>query len=270
LSSVLQIVASTAFGVTGGVLAGFIGIGGGTVLPPLLVFVLGFDQHRAQGISLAALVPPVGLPAVLAYRRSGVHVDVTLVTALVAGFASGAFGGAWLAHRLSSPALRWLFAGFLVVSALRAAARAPEPASPGSIPAGDEAEVSRPRPQEGVRDRVVLGVPIGAIAGVMSGLLGVGGAIVALPLLRSVGRLGRLEAQATTLAMMLPPIGLPAVYVYAKEQGGLPWELLIAVAVGFAGGAGVGGLFAGRVNARLATAIYAAFLVIMAAVLVIR
>lgn len=104
----------------------------------------------------------------------------------------------------------------------------------------------------------------------MSGLLGVGGGLVALPLLRKFGRLGRLEAQATTLAMMLPPVGLPAVYVYAKEQGGLPWELLGAVAVGFTLGAGVGARVAGRVTPRTATVVYAGFLALMALVLVIH
>ncbi|MBK6695956.1 MAG: hypothetical protein IPG50_27675 [Myxococcales bacterium] len=93
---------------------------------------------------------------------------------------------------------------------------------------------------------------------------------MALPLLKRFGRLSRLEAQATTLAMMLPPIGLPAVYVYAKEQGGLPWELLAAVAVGFSLGAGLGARVAGRVNARIATVVYAGFLVFMAFILVLR
>ena len=78
------------------------------------------------------------------------------------------------------------------------------------------------------------------------------------------------RATAVTLAMMLPPIGLPAVYVYAKEQGGLPWDLLGAVALGFALGAGVGARIAGRVNARTATILYAGFLAVMALALVIR
>ncbi len=118
--------------------------------------------------------------------------------------------------------------------------------------------------------RAWLGIPIGAAAGVMSGLLGVGGGLVALPLLRRFGGLGRLEAQATTLAMLLPPIGLPAVYMYAREEGGLPWALLAAVAMGFALGAGGGAYLAGRVNARAAAVVYASFLALMAIVLVLH
>lgn len=253
MSSTVEFFASGAFGIAAGVLSGFLGIGGGAILPPLLVFALGFEQHRAQGISLAALLPPVGLPAVLAYRRAGVRVDVTLVVTLILGFLGGAVGGAWLAHLVPSRELRWLFAAFLAFSAWRSLTKA----------RGGAGDPASPQP----RARAWLGVPIGAIAGIMSGLLGVGGALVALPLLHRFGRLGRLEAQATTLAMMLPPIGLPAVFMYAREQGGLPWPLLGAVGVGFALGAGGGARLAGSVNARSATLVYAGFLALTAVVL---
>ncbi len=255
MSSPFELIASGAFGVASGVLAGFLGIGGGAILPPLLVFALGIEQHRAQGISLAALLPPVGLPAVLAYRKSGVRVSTHLVLMLIVGFVVGVLGGAWLAHRLPSRELRWAFAAFLALSAWRAVV--------GKAPSDADASHGAPAPRW-------LGIPVGALAGIMSGLLGVGGGLVALPLLKRFGRLSRLEAQATTLAMMLPPIGLPAVYVYAKEQGGLPWELLAAVAVGFSLGAGLGARVAGRVNARIATVVYAGFLVFMAFILVLR
>ncbi len=255
MSPTFDLLASSTFGVLAGVLSGFLGIGGGAILSPLLVFTLGLDQHRAQGISLAALVPPVGLPAVLAYRRVGVRIDVKLVVALVLGFLGGGLGGAWLAHRLPSRELTWAFALFLVVSAWRALAEPPPPPH-ASFP-----------PRRAAR---WVGIPIGAAAGVMSGLLGVGGGLVALPLLRKVARLGRLEAQATTLAMLLPPIGLPAVYVYAREQGGLPWDLLAVVGLGFALGAGVGAALAGRVEARIATRVYVGFLGVAALMLVLR
>lgn len=253
MSSPFEIVASGIFGLIAGTLAGFLGIGGGAILSPLLVFALGTEQHRAQGISLAALLPPVGLPAVLAYRRSGIRIEVRLVGLLVLGFVGGAAGGAWLAHRVPSRELRWGFAAFLAVSAWRAAtAKRPDEAPPATPVSG------------------WVGPPIGFAAGVMSGLLGVGGGLVALPLLRRYARLGRLQAQATTLAMMLPPIGLPAVYVYAREQQGLPWELLGAVAIGFASGASVGARLAGRVNVRIATAVYAGFLSVVALLLVLH
>lgn len=249
------VVASGAFGAAAGTLAGFLGIGGGAILPPLLVFVLGIEQHVAQGISLAALVPPVGLPAVLAYRRAGVRVDVRRVAFLVLGFVFGGVLGAWLSHRVSSGALRLAFAGFLAVSAYRALAK-----REGDVDI--HADCTRSAPW--------IGVLIGLSAGVLSGLLGVGGGLVALPLLRHVAKLGRLEAQATTLAMMLLPIGLPAVFVYARTAGDFPWTLLVAVGVGFAGGAGLGGRLAGRVAARHASFVYASLLGVLAILLIAR
>lgn len=253
----MEVIASGAFGLVAGTLAGFLGVGGGAVLAPLLGFALGIDQHRAQGISLAALLPPVGLPAVLAYRRAGVRILPRLVLGLVIGFASGAYVGAFVAHRIPARELRWGFAVFLLVSAWLALARLRRPAAASCADAP-----GLPSPW--------LGLPIGVASGAMSGLLGIGGALVAIPLLRRLARLGRLEAQATTLAMMLPPIGLPAVYVYAREQGGLPWALLLAVMAGFAAGAGLGARLAGRVNERLATYLCAGFIGLLAVALVTR
>lgn len=253
--STFDVIASGGFGLVAGTLSGFLGIGGGALLPPLLVFTLGIEQHRAQGISLAALLPPVGLPAVLAYRKSGVRMLVPLVAALAVGFASGAYGGAWLAHRIPSRELRWSFAAFLIVAAWNALSRARDLASGEERPGAPSAW---------------LGLPIGIAAGAMSGLLGIGGGLVAVPLLRRVARLGRLEATATTLAMMLPPIALPAVFVYAREQGGLPWSMLVAVSVGFAAGGAIGARLSGRVNERVATYLYAGILVVMAVLLVAR
>lgn len=262
MTSTLELILTGAFGVLAGTLSGFLGIGGGAVLAPLLVLAFHTEQHRAQGISLAALVPPVGLPAVLTYRRAGVPVRPRLVVFLVLGFLGGAAAGAYLAHRVPTRELGWLFAAFLGVSAIRAVMAARTGAKAASASLSDiDASIPVPAP---------IGVGIGLAAGTMSGLLGVGGGLVALPLLRRFAKLGRLEAQATTLAMLLPPIGLPAVFVYAREQGGLPWLQLAAVGVGFAAGAALGAYGAGRVPERMANRAYAAFLAIMAVVLVAR
>ena len=263
MAPTFELLVCGAFGLVAGTLSGFLGIGGGAVLSPLLVFTLGIEQHRAQGISLAALLPPVGLPAVLAYRRSGVRILVPLVVALVCSFALGGLGGAWLAHRIPSRELRWSFAAFLMFAAISAVfSRAPDVAAPGAAAAPNASTADAPSPW--------LGVPIGLAAGMMSGLLGIGGGLVAMPLLRKVVRLTRLEATATTLAMMLPPIGLPAVLVYAREQGGLPWLMLGAVMVGFAVGGGLGARVSGRMNERIATYVYAGLIALMAIVMITR
>jgi uncharacterized membrane protein YfcA len=251
----VQIVASSLFAMLAGALSGFLGIGGGAILPALLVLVLGFEQHRAQAISLAALLPPVGLPALLAYRRAGVVLHGGTVLSLIVGSVGGGLAGAWLTQRIPGEDLRWALAAFLALAAWRAIRPAPP-----------EQRAAEPDRSSSAAARIALGV--GALAGAASGLLGVGGGIVALPLLQRFGGLNRLEAQAATLAMTLAPIGLPAVYAYAP--GGLPWPLLLAVAMGFSIGAGLGALGVGRVQPRVAARLYAGLLASVALALTLR
>ncbi len=98
-----------------GVVSGMLGIGGGVLVIPALVLLFGFAQPRAVGTSLAMLLPPIGVFAVLRYWRAG-SVDWSAALTLAAGFALGAFGGAWLATRgvISERALRLFFVGFLL------------------------------------------------------------------------------------------------------------------------------------------------------------
>jgi uncharacterized membrane protein YfcA len=253
MSPVFQAIFGFLCGCFIGVLSGFLGIGGGGILAPMLVFGLGYSQHRAQGVSLAALLPPVGLPAVLSYRRSGTPISTKLVVLLIAGFLGGGFVGAVVAHRIPATQLRRLFATFLLLSALRALAG----------PKVDDADANSPPSAS----RLLTGLPIGLAAGVLSGLLGLGGGIVTLPLLERWTKLSRLQAQATTLAMMLPPIALPAVLVYAREQEGIPVRVAAALATGFAAGGALGATCAKRATPKMATRVYVALMVVVAAVL---
>jgi uncharacterized protein len=95
-----------------GVLGGMFGVGGGILLVPLLVLLFHFEQHRAQGTSLVALVPPTGLFAFLEYHRAG-YVDWTVGLLLVPGVFLGGIAGSRLAQLLSPVWMRRVFAGFL-------------------------------------------------------------------------------------------------------------------------------------------------------------
>ena len=88
-----------------GVAGGLFGVGGGVLLVPLLVLVFGFEQHRAQGTSLVALVPPTGLLAFLNYASAG-KVDWTVGLWIMPGVFFGAMAGTRLAQELSSERLR--------------------------------------------------------------------------------------------------------------------------------------------------------------------
>jgi hypothetical protein len=101
-------------GIVSGLAAGLFGIGGGLVVVPALTLLAGFSQQKAVGTSLAVLLPPVGLAAVLQYYRQG---DVDLKGAL--WVAAGLFAGAWLGAMLSLRAgdarMRLLFGLFMIV-----------------------------------------------------------------------------------------------------------------------------------------------------------
>ncbi len=101
-------------GVASGVASGFFGIGGGVLIVPGLVYLVGFSQHRATGTSLAVLLPPTGLAAVLEYYRHG---NVDLRAAILVAFALfvGAGVGAVFANQLSGPYLRLGFGLFIVL-----------------------------------------------------------------------------------------------------------------------------------------------------------
>jgi uncharacterized membrane protein YfcA len=105
-------------GVFVGAVSGLIGIGGGVVLVPLLVFLFKTPQHLAQGTSLAMLLPPIGVLAVYGYYKRG-QVDVRMAALLCVGFVLGGLLGAKLAGMLSPLALRRVFGAALFAVSVR-------------------------------------------------------------------------------------------------------------------------------------------------------
>jgi uncharacterized membrane protein YfcA len=96
-------------GLAGGIASGLFGIGGGTIMVPILGLLLGFAQHRAQGTSLVALIPPTGLLAVWAYGKAG-YVDWRTGLLLVPGIFLGGIAGARIATHIPSVSMRKTFA----------------------------------------------------------------------------------------------------------------------------------------------------------------
>jgi len=89
-----------------------VGIGGGVLLVPLLSLLFGFGQHRAQGTSLIALIPPTGLLAFLAYWKAG-YVDLRTGELLIPGVFIGGILGGMLARRLNPRRMAEVFAGLM-------------------------------------------------------------------------------------------------------------------------------------------------------------
>ena len=105
-------------GLLAGVLSGLIGLGGGFVIVPALVFIFGFSQHQAQGTTLALLVPPIGILAAWTYYRQG-FVDIKVAAFIAAGFVVGSLIGARYATSMSSETLEKAFGFALVLIGLK-------------------------------------------------------------------------------------------------------------------------------------------------------
>lgn len=97
-----------------GVAAGMFGVGGGVLLVPLLVLLFQFDQHRAQGTSLVALVPPSGLLGFMEYNHAG-YISWKVGLLLMPGIFLGGIAGSRLAQTLQPRRMREVFAALLFV-----------------------------------------------------------------------------------------------------------------------------------------------------------
>ena len=105
-------------GLVAGILSGLIGVGGGVIIIPVLVFLFGLSQHQAQGTTLALLVPPIGLLAAWEYYKEG-YVDLKIAGLICAGFLFGGWLGAKLATDLSSRMLEKVFGVALLLISIK-------------------------------------------------------------------------------------------------------------------------------------------------------
>jgi len=112
--SVLYVV----LGLVAGVFSGLIGVGGGVIIVPALVFLFGLSQHQAQGTTLAILVPPIGLLAAWTYYRQG-FVDLKIAALICLGFFLGGLLGAKAATALSNAALEKIFGIAMLLISLK-------------------------------------------------------------------------------------------------------------------------------------------------------
>lgn len=197
----------------------------------LVVLMLGLPQHVAQGISLVAQVPPTSLSGVMQYRRSGHLVSVRWVVLLSAGFILGAVSGALAASHIADIVLRWAFVGYLALLGLLSLTRLKK--------SRDKAE----RPPVALSVATLFGV--GVVSGLSSGLLGIGGGLAITAILAAGLKVPQHVSQALALAVTTLPLTLPAAWVYATEEHGLPWWVIVGIIVGLWVGTVIG--------ARLAT-----------------
>jgi hypothetical protein len=107
-----------AVGLAAGFLSGLIGIGGGVIIVPALVFFIGFTQKQAQGTSLGILLLPVGILAVVQYYKQG-YLNINYVLVVAIAFVVGGFFGSKLALTLSEEKLKKIFAIILLLISVK-------------------------------------------------------------------------------------------------------------------------------------------------------
>ncbi|HEU4472516.1 MAG TPA: sulfite exporter TauE/SafE family protein [Flavisolibacter sp.] len=105
-------------GLAAGMLSGLVGVGGGIIIVPALVFFLGFSQHEAQGTSLGLLLLPVGILAVMNYYNKG-HIDVKVVGIMAIAFVAGGWLGSKMALSISELLIKRIFAVVLFYTAFK-------------------------------------------------------------------------------------------------------------------------------------------------------
>ncbi|MFC0681952.1 sulfite exporter TauE/SafE family protein [Lysobacter korlensis] len=179
-------VALAVTGVIGGILSGAFGVGGGILMVPLLIGLTGMDQKRAAATSLVAIIP-TAIAGSATYFANG-EVDLLVALLVAIGGVAGSYLGAKLLRRIPVVWLRWLFIALLIGIAIRLFLIAPE--------RGAEVQVDW-----------LIGLALvasGLFMGVASGLFGIGGGVILVPLLITGFGAGDLVAKGTSLLVMVP------------------------------------------------------------------
>ena len=231
-------------------MSGLFGVGGGVVIVPALVTAFRMDQRRAAATSLVALLP-ISIAGTVTYALSGqVHPLAALL--LAAGSVVGSPLGVRMLHRLPQRALAWIFVGFIavvIVSLLLS-----PPSRDGQIVIGWWSGLAL--------------VGIGLLAGILSGLVGVGGGVVAVPGLEVIVGAGDLLARGTSLAMMIPT----TIVGILSHRRHFDVDLRSGLALGIAAVlvTPFGSWLAHLLEPRVGSLLFAVFLVAVCVVVVLR
>ena len=105
-------------GIAAGMLGGLVGVGGGIIIVPALVYFIGFSQKTAQGTSLGLIMLPVGILGVLQYYKQG-HVDFRVVGMLAIGFLVGSYFGSKISLSLPQETVKKIFALLMILIAIK-------------------------------------------------------------------------------------------------------------------------------------------------------
>lgn len=207
-------------GAAAGFLSGLTGVGGGLVMIPLLSYVLSYPHHTAQGTALLVFSIPVLTGSAYTYYKSR-RTDLFLAVFIAVGVLLSGYLIAAQVQKLRSETLIRIFSGFLVLIGLYLILRerlfpAVAVADPSSVPRAQKA---------------LWGLMIGLMSGTLSGLTGVGGGIIIVPLIRFILRYNQHVAQGTSLTTLSIPVLIGAMLPY-YQSGHVNVPMGLAMAVG--------------------------------------
>lgn len=110
-------------GLAAGVLSGLVGVGGGIILVPALVYFLDYNQHQAQGTSLGVLTFPVTILAFLSYYRDSINtgdpIELKVILIIASGFILGGLLGSIIAVKIDQHMLKKIFALILFYTGIK-------------------------------------------------------------------------------------------------------------------------------------------------------
>lgn len=231
-------------GLFAGFLSGMFGVGGGLIIVPGLMAVVGFTQKMASGTSLATIVPLASV-GVISYATHG-SVSWLGALLLAVGAMAGAQLGTWLLARIRVKLLRLVFIGFILAAIVSLFVVIPSRDAVLTITWVSAIEL------------LVLGV----ITGTLSGLLGVGGGIIVVPALMLVFGASDLIAKGTSLLMMIPAAVVGTVSNSKRKMVDLRAAAIVGIPA--CGTTFLGSQTAGIVSPRLANILFAAFMLFIA------
>ena len=232
-------------GLLAGFLSGLFGVGGGILIVPALVLLLGFTQRLAHGTSLAAVLP-IAIASLTTYAIED-KVDWKVGALLAVGAVVGAVVGTQILHRLPHDTLAIAFAVLLVATAVRLLLDHSDATGRGDL-----------HPMT-----VVTLIIVGLITGVLAGLLGVGGGIFVVPAMVVGYGIPAAVAKGTSLAMIVPT-SIIGTWRNRKNSNA---DLRVAVTLGLAGvlSAFVGGKISVGMSEQTSNILFAALLLFVAA-----
>ena len=116
--NLFDVVILLLIGLSAGFIGGSMGVGGGIIIVPALAFIYGMTQHEAQGTSLAVLLFPIGILAVINYHKKG-FINYKYVIILVIAFVIGSYIGSLLAVNLPAKTLKKVFGVLMLIAGMK-------------------------------------------------------------------------------------------------------------------------------------------------------